>query len=67
MTAAATPLPRYLQIEPVGQRKLRCRTGVDAVWNNAAYRAFRDCLDSDDPAEVCRGCAVYAGTFRGGR
>lgn len=37
--------------------------GVARVWNNEAYRAFRARLSSDDPPEVCRSCAVYAGTF----
>lgn len=37
--------------------------GVAEVWNNDAYRRFRKQLDSDTPPEVCRSCAVYAGTF----
>jgi radical SAM protein with 4Fe4S-binding SPASM domain len=39
------------------------REGVAAVWNNAAYDAFRAALSSSAPPEVCRSCAVYAGTF----
>jgi MoaA/NifB/PqqE/SkfB family radical SAM enzyme len=39
------------------------RDGLDRVWNGPAYRAFRDRLSSDRPPEVCRSCAVYAGTF----
>lgn len=39
------------------------REGVASVWNNAAYRAFREKLDSRDPPEICKGCAVYNGTF----
>jgi radical SAM protein with 4Fe4S-binding SPASM domain len=39
------------------------RDGVDAVWNNAAYEDFRERLDSDEPPEICRGCAIYRGTF----
>jgi radical SAM protein with 4Fe4S-binding SPASM domain len=39
------------------------REGVVRVWNNAAYRKFRDRLASDDPPEICKGCAVYRGTF----
>lgn len=38
-------------------------SGVDRVWGNAAYQAFRHSLDSDEPPEICRGCAVYAGRF----
>jgi len=37
--------------------------GVAAVWNNDAYNAFRARLASDDPPDICRGCAVYNGTF----
>lgn len=39
------------------------RSGVRAVWESAAYAAFRTRLDSDDPPEVCRSCSLYAGTF----
>lgn len=37
--------------------------GVEPIWNNDAYRAFREKLASDAPPDICRGCAVYAGTF----
>ncbi|HEV7619098.1 MAG TPA: radical SAM protein [Burkholderiaceae bacterium] len=37
--------------------------GVAPVWNNHAYGAFRRQLAGDVPPEVCRSCAVYAGTF----
>ncbi|HEX8962539.1 MAG TPA: radical SAM protein [Rhodocyclaceae bacterium] len=37
--------------------------GVERVWNGLAYRSFRAALDSDRPPEVCRGCAIYNGTF----
>jgi radical SAM protein with 4Fe4S-binding SPASM domain len=39
------------------------RDGVARIWDNAAYRRFREQLASDDPPEVCRGCALYHGTF----
>jgi radical SAM protein with 4Fe4S-binding SPASM domain len=39
------------------------REGVARVWNSAEYQAFRARLDSADPPEICRGCAVYNGTF----
>jgi len=39
------------------------RDGVAAVWEGEAYRQFRARLDSDDPPEVCKGCAVYQGRF----
>jgi MoaA/NifB/PqqE/SkfB family radical SAM enzyme len=37
--------------------------GVERVWNGLAYRSFRAALDSDKPPEICRGCAIYNGTF----
>jgi len=37
--------------------------GPLAVWEGEAYRRFRARLDSDDPPEVCRSCALYNGTF----
>jgi len=39
------------------------REGVAQVWNNGAYRQFRERLASDDPPDICRGCAVYQGKF----
>jgi radical SAM protein with 4Fe4S-binding SPASM domain len=39
------------------------RDGVAAVWQNAAYTAFRTALMSDQPPDVCRGCSAYRGTF----
>jgi hypothetical protein len=38
--------------------------GLDATFQGAAYQRFRARLESDDdPPEVCRSCAIYAGTF----
>lgn len=37
--------------------------GVEAVWNNAAYQAFRASLEHGPPPGVCAGCAIYAGKF----
>jgi len=37
--------------------------GVDSIWNNQAYHEFRSQLDSDEPPEICRSCALYAGMF----
>jgi MoaA/NifB/PqqE/SkfB family radical SAM enzyme len=39
------------------------KDGVAGVWGNEAYAEFRRRLDSDDPPEICRSCAVYNGTF----
>jgi radical SAM protein with 4Fe4S-binding SPASM domain len=33
------------------------------IWNGAGYRDFRSRLASDDPPDVCRGCALYQRTF----
>jgi radical SAM protein with 4Fe4S-binding SPASM domain len=33
------------------------------IWTGPAYREFRRRLAGDDPPEVCRGCALYHGTF----
>jgi radical SAM protein with 4Fe4S-binding SPASM domain len=37
--------------------------GIEAIWNNSSYAAFRDQLASDEPPELCRSCSVYSGTF----
>ncbi|MGQ0749063.1 MAG: radical SAM protein [Betaproteobacteria bacterium] len=37
--------------------------GVARVWTSNEYDAFRARLASDDPPEICRGCAIYNGTF----
>ena len=39
------------------------QNGVAPVWNNGEYEAFRAQLASPAPPDVCRSCAVYAGTF----
>jgi len=33
------------------------------IWGGSAYREFRRRLAGDDPPDVCRGCALYQGTF----
>jgi radical SAM protein with 4Fe4S-binding SPASM domain len=33
------------------------------IWAGPAYQDFRRRLASDTPPEVCRGCALYQGTF----
>ncbi|HEU5098680.1 MAG TPA: SPASM domain-containing protein [Roseiflexaceae bacterium] len=37
--------------------------GVAQVWASEPYQIFRDQLNSDQPPEICRSCAVYNGTF----
>ena len=39
------------------------KEGVVQVWNNEAYNQFRSRLASDDPPDICKGCAVYHGHF----
>jgi MoaA/NifB/PqqE/SkfB family radical SAM enzyme len=36
---------------------------VREIWSGEAYHAFRDQLDSEQPPEICKSCAVYNGTF----
>jgi radical SAM protein with 4Fe4S-binding SPASM domain len=37
--------------------------GVEPVWSNVEFRAFRQGLAADAPHSVCRSCALYRGTF----
>ncbi len=37
--------------------------GAATIWNNDAYNTFRENLASNEPPEICRSCAIYAGTF----
>jgi MoaA/NifB/PqqE/SkfB family radical SAM enzyme len=37
--------------------------GVAEVWNGAAYQKFREGLLQGHPAEICRTCSLYRGTF----
>ncbi|HYD94885.1 MAG TPA: radical SAM protein [Noviherbaspirillum sp.] len=39
------------------------QNGVAQVWNNQEYNAFREQLASAAPPDICRSCALYAGTF----
>jgi radical SAM protein with 4Fe4S-binding SPASM domain len=39
------------------------QTGFADIWAGPAYQEFRRRMRSDDPPEVCRGCALYQGTF----
>jgi radical SAM protein with 4Fe4S-binding SPASM domain len=39
------------------------KEGAVRVWTSAEYQAFRERLASGEPPEICRGCAVYNGTF----
>jgi hypothetical protein len=37
--------------------------GVAPVWDGEAYHEFRARLESDNPPDVCKGCAIYHGRF----
>jgi radical SAM protein with 4Fe4S-binding SPASM domain len=37
--------------------------GVESIWKGEAYETFRNALSTETPPEVCRSCAIYAGTF----
>lgn len=37
--------------------------GVEMVWNDRPYQAFRQRLESREPPEICGSCAVYKGIF----
>ncbi len=37
--------------------------GVERVWDGPEYGEFRRRLDSDDPPDICRSCAIYQRTF----
>ncbi|GIZ53753.1 SPASM domain-containing protein [Noviherbaspirillum aridicola] len=37
--------------------------GVEQVWNNQSYSAFREQLEHGPAPEVCQSCALYSGTF----
>jgi MoaA/NifB/PqqE/SkfB family radical SAM enzyme len=50
MQQSVVPLPRFVQIEPVGQCNLRCQM---------CPIQFR----TDGPPDICRSCAVYSRTL----
>ncbi len=37
--------------------------GVTTIWNSVPFQTFRNLLASGEPPEICRSCALYAGTF----
>ena len=37
--------------------------GVAATWHGDRFQVFREQLASTEPPEICRSCALYAGTF----
>ncbi|ALA59261.1 radical SAM protein [Nitrospira moscoviensis] len=37
--------------------------GAETIWRGAEYEVFRRRLESDEPPDICRSCAVYKGTM----
>jgi len=54
----ALPCPRAKTAQRKTLGNMR-RDGVVQVWNNDAYREFRERLASDNPPDLCRSCSVY--------
>lgn len=54
----ALPCPAANTAQRLNLGNMR-RDGIVRVWNNEAYREFREQLASDTPPPLCRGCALY--------
>ena len=54
--ALPCPQARTAQRRTLGNAR---REGVVHVWNNDAFREFRERLASDTPPELCRKCALH--------
>ena len=54
----ALPCPAANTAQRLNLGNMR-RDGVVRVWNNDAYREFRERLASDNPPQLCRSCALY--------
>ena len=54
----ALPCPSANTAQRLNLGNMR-RDGVVRVWNNDAYREFRERLASDNPPPLCRSCALY--------
>jgi radical SAM protein with 4Fe4S-binding SPASM domain len=54
-------MPCAMAAKPLAGLGNMLREDVVRIWNNDAYRKFRQQLASDDPPEVCKGCPVYQG------
>ncbi|HEV3009433.1 MAG TPA: radical SAM protein [Burkholderiales bacterium] len=57
----ALPCPAARTAQRLNLGNLR-RDGIVRVWNNDAYREFRERFESDNPPDLCRRCSVYEGT-----
>ena len=54
----ALPCPKARTAQRLNLGNMR-RDGVARVWNNEAYREFRERLASDSPPALCRQCSMY--------
>ena len=54
----ALPCPKAITAQRLNLGNMR-RDGVVKVWNNDAYRDFREQLGSANPPALCRRCSVY--------
>jgi radical SAM protein with 4Fe4S-binding SPASM domain len=54
----ALPCPKASTAQRLNLGNMR-RDGVVRVWNNDAYREFRERLASSSPPELCRNCSAY--------
>lgn len=57
LPCAVAGVPERVVLGDVG------RDGWKRVWTGAAYEVFRASLDSKNPPELCRHCALYRGAF----
>lgn len=57
----ALPCPKAKTAQRLNLGNMR-RDGVVRVWNNDAYREFRERLASSNPPELCRTCSAYQAT-----
>jgi radical SAM protein with 4Fe4S-binding SPASM domain len=60
--ALPCPQARTAQRRTLGNAR---RDGVVRVWNNDAYREFRERLASDTPPELCRKCSLHESRLTG--
>lgn len=54
----ALPCPKAKTAQRLNLGNMR-RDGVVRVWNNDAYREFREQLASASPPDLCRHCSIY--------
>lgn len=60
--ALPCPQARTAQRRTLGNAR---RDGIVRVWNNDAYREFRERLASDTPPQLCRTCSLHESRLTG--